>query len=285
MPATVATRRSRLLSRATMIPLAAATDMVRAVKPVLEAPSLAQRALEGAFFDAVRDLHYRSDRPAAGSLMAQRVVITRIVPSRHRLEVRLSSDTVLTNWLPTAVPSLDEDGVLCGVPGLRLRVPGPDRVSLTRVGERAEIVLVGAATAELDAYLVAHHDARRRLHAMTTLHPAEVEVEQLLQRPLRDRSVQHDSMSTAIRRLGLLTPFRPRSVDCWAWLGGGTVVEIFAARLGADAVEAFIRDMTSDWLEPRLHLRVRDGDERIAVRLVFASDDARSFLQVRLRGD
>lgn len=282
MPATAATRRARLLSRATGTPLAAATYLARVDEPLLRTPTTAQRTLEGEFFDEVRDLHYCSDAPPPRSSLAQRVVIERIVPRMNRLDLMLSPETLLAKWITPAVPYLDEDGVLGGVPGLRMQILGPDRVSLTRIGERAEIVLVGAATDGLAAYISAEHDsATEVLLTPGVLHTAEVE--EIHGRPPHTRALHHDSVSALVRRFGFLSRFRPWGSDCWAWMGAGTAVEVFGEELDGGLIDSFIEDMTSPWVEPRLRLQLRDGDDRTACHLFFGSDRARDFLQVRLR--
>jgi hypothetical protein len=281
MPANNATRRSRLLARATMAPLAAVAHTSQPAEPLLKTPRAAQRSFEGDFFDAVRDLHYRP-RSALKLLTGHTVIIQRVIPGSQSLELRLSPKMDLEGWLAPAIPVLDEEGVLSGVPGLRIQVLAPDRVRLIRMGKQAEIRLVGAPTGELGAGLVAPPTIRSvLLHSSGALHVEEVR--RIDEDTRRNLEARHDSMSALIRRMGLLSRFQPWGIDSWGWMGAGTATEVFVKALNAELVETFIEDMTSSWLEPRLRLHIFSGEDRRAVQLHFGTADIASFLQVRIR--
>jgi hypothetical protein len=282
MPANHATRRARLYSRATGLSLAPSYQRVKADSPLLPLPSEDQLKLEGDFFNAIRYLRYIPRAEANWQSLGQRIRILDMEPRADCLALRLSPETDVASILGSTLPQFDRDGVLAGIPELRMTITSGESVTVTRVGTNASMSFSGAETRALQLALETHEHRYIQPKSPTRLHRSESQ--ELVD---RDDYFAHNRASTSalVRRVGFLDHFDPRAFDMWWWPGNGTAVEVFARTMTPEAVAAFAADMTDNRLHPQLRLVESSGFHSAYMCMTFATLSHEKFIQVRMRGD
>lgn len=237
-------RRARLRSRATGEPYSTvlqAITRVRSSAPVIPVPTPDQSALEGHIFNSLGYLHYAV---GYGNLR-----ILKIAPEHDRLVVDVppaAAEELGTALLPELEPGYNDFATDHGV-GLRMR-HHRQGVEFVIPGRPGSVVFAGTSVPEV---LAAHHRVidHSRGPCFASYFPDRTtsEEDRALDR-LRPNELR--TVSSLVRRLGLLRLLEPTSIDIWHRLGGGITAEVRVKHLPSHHSDRLIADLTSPGLQP-----------------------------------